>query len=221
MFGHEIGKLVEGVTKLKGSKWSPRKPSRRRTCANSCWRSPRTCACCLVKLADRLHNMRTLDSCRPKRARRAAEETLEIYAPLARRIGMQRCARNSRIWRSAKSIRKPMQVISGRLNGLADRHQHLIRDRAAAHRKLADRGIDARVPGRRKRAYSIWRKMERKSVGFEQLSDIYGFRVIVKTLDDCYRALGIVHTTWPWCRVASRTTSRRRSRTIIARSTPP
>ncbi len=64
-------------------------------------------------------------------------------------------------------------------------------------RKLADRGIAARVKGRQKRAYSIWRKMERKSVGFEQLSDIFAFRVIVNTVADCYQALGVVHTTWP------------------------
>ena len=64
-------------------------------------------------------------------------------------------------------------------------------------RKLADRGLAAEVSGRRKRAYSIWRKMERKSVGFEQLSDIVGFRVIVRTVAECYQALGIVHTTWP------------------------
>ncbi len=89
-------------------------------------------------------------------------------------------------------------MVSGRLNGLADRHQHLIAEiEQQLTKKLADRGIAARVLGRRKRAYSIWRKMERKSVAFEQLSDIFGFRVIVKTVADCYQALGIVHTTWP------------------------
>jgi GTP diphosphokinase / guanosine-3',5'-bis(diphosphate) 3'-diphosphatase len=88
--------------------------------------------------------------------------------------------------------------VSGRLNALADRHKHLISEiEQQLTKKLADRGIAARVLGRRKRAYSIWRKMERKSVGFEQLSDIFGFRVIVKTVADCYQALGIVHTTWP------------------------
>ncbi|HEY7997872.1 MAG TPA: RelA/SpoT AH/RIS domain-containing protein, partial [Pseudolabrys sp.] len=90
------------------------------------------------------------------------------------------------------------EVVSGRLNALADRHKHLISEiEQQLTKKLADRGIAARVLGRRKRAYSIWRKMERKSVGFEQLSDIFGFRVIVKTVADCYQALGIVHTTWP------------------------
>src|SRR6185437_17149767 len=90
------------------------------------------------------------------------------------------------------------KVVSARLNALAERHSHLIGEiEKQLTKKLADKGIVAVVKGRRKRAYSIWRKMERKSVGFEQLSDIFGFRVIVKTVSDCYQALGIVHTTWP------------------------
>ena len=90
------------------------------------------------------------------------------------------------------------KVISERLDALAERHVGLIAEiEAQLVRKLANRGIEARVRGRRKRAYSIWRKMERKAVGFEQLSDIFGFRVIVKGVPECYQALGIVHTTWP------------------------
>ena len=90
------------------------------------------------------------------------------------------------------------EVVNERLNALADRHKHLIAEiEQQLTKKLADRGIATKVQGRRKRAYSIWRKMERKSVGFEQLSDIFGFRVVVKTLADCYQALGVVHTTWP------------------------
>jgi RelA/SpoT family (p)ppGpp synthetase len=90
------------------------------------------------------------------------------------------------------------RVISERLTALTERNRHLIGEiEEQLTRKLADRGITARVRGRSKRAYSIWRKMERKSVGFEQLSDIYGFRVIVNSLADCYQTLGIVHTTWP------------------------
>ena len=90
------------------------------------------------------------------------------------------------------------KVISERLDALAERHVGLIAEiEEQLVRKLANRGIEARVRGRRKRAYSIWRKMERKAVGFEQLSDIFGFRVIVKSVPECYQALGIVHTTWP------------------------
>ena len=90
------------------------------------------------------------------------------------------------------------KVITQRLSALAERNRGLIAEiEQQLAKKLAERGIVAEVDGRQKRPYSIWRKMERKSVGFEQLSDIFGFRVIVKTLEECYRALGIVHTTWP------------------------
>src|SRR5437660_6750761 len=90
------------------------------------------------------------------------------------------------------------KILSERLEALAARSSGLIAEiEQQLTKKLADRGITAEVTGRRKRVYSIWRKMERKSVGFEQLSDIFGFRVVVKTLAECYQALGIVHTTWP------------------------
>ena len=89
-------------------------------------------------------------------------------------------------------------MVSARLDALAAQNAHLITEiEQQLTKKLADRGITATVSGRRKRSYSVWRKMERKGVGFEQLSDIFGFRVIVKTTADCYQALGIVHTTWP------------------------
>ena len=153
----------------------------------------------MVKLADRLHNMRTLDYMPAEARRRAAEETLEIYAPLAGRMGMHEM--REELDDLAFRELYPEAYAGGQRRGLtrsptatstliAEIEQQLTK-------KLADRGIEARVQGRRKRAYSIWRKMERKSVGFEQLSDIFGFRVIVKTVADCYQALGIVHTTWP------------------------
>src|SRR4029450_2755137 len=92
----------------------------------------------------------------------------------------------------------PPPAISGRLDALEAKNVGLVTEiEQQLTRKLSERGIAAEVSGRRKRAYSIWRKMERKSVGFEQLSDIFGFRVMVKTLPECYQALGIVHTTWP------------------------
>jgi len=152
----------------------------------------------LVKLADRLHNMRTLDYMPPDARRRAAEETLEIYAPLAGRMGMHELREELDDLAFREIYPEACEVVSARLNALAERNKLLISEiEKQLTRKLADRGIVARVLGRRKRAYSIWRKMERKSVGFEQLSDIFGFRVIVKTPGDCYQALGIVHTTWP------------------------
>src|SRR5471030_2719414 len=152
----------------------------------------------LVKLADRLHNMRTLGYIdKPDKRRRIAQETVDIYAPLAGRIGMQNMreeledlafeelnpeARGSIVTRLAR-----LEDTSGsRINRIADQLK----------RKLAEHGIEAWVYGRAKRPYSIWRKLKDKQLNFEQLSDILGFRVIVKTEDDCYRALGVLHTNW-------------------------
>src|SRR5262249_19154160 len=90
------------------------------------------------------------------------------------------------------------RVISERLAALAARSQTVVAEiERQLTKKLAERGIEAKVTGRQKRPYSTWRKMERKSIGFEQLSDLVGYRVLVNTIEDCYQALGIVHTTWP------------------------
>jgi RelA/SpoT family (p)ppGpp synthetase len=152
----------------------------------------------LIKLADRLHNMRTLNHLPPDGRRRIAEETLDIYAPLAGRMGMQGLREELEDLAFRELNPEAHAVVSGRLNALAERSKDLIGEiEHQLTRKLGDSGIAAEVDGRRKRAYSIWRKMERKSVGFEQLSDIFGFRVIVNSLPECYRALGVVHTTWP------------------------
>jgi RelA/SpoT family (p)ppGpp synthetase len=127
-----------------------------------------------------------------------AEETLDIYAPLAGRIGMYEMREELEDLSFRELNPEGHRAISERLNALADRHKGLItKIEQQLVTKLAESGIAAVVRGRRKRAYSIWRKMERKSVGFEQLSDIFGFRVVVKTQPECYQALGIVHMTWP------------------------
>jgi RelA/SpoT family (p)ppGpp synthetase len=152
----------------------------------------------LVKLADRLHNMRTLTHLPPETRKRTAEETIDIYAPLAGRMGMHEMREELEDLAFRELNPDAYQVMSARLEALESRNVGLVSEiEQQLTRKLADRGIDAEVTGRRKRAYSIWRKMERKSIGFEQLSDIVGFRVVVKTLGECYQALGIVHTTWP------------------------
>src|SRR5258708_28499655 len=130
--------------------------------------------------------------------RRTAEETLDIYAPLAGRMGMHEMREELEDLAFRELNSDACGVVAGQLEALEARHVGLVADiERQLTGKLADRGIAAKVSGRRKRAYSIWRKMERKSVGFEQLSDIVGFRVVVKSLAECYQALGIVHTTWP------------------------
>ena len=198
LFGHDIGVLVEGLTKLKKLDLVTKEAKQAENLRKLLLAIADDVRVLLIKLADRLHNMRTLDYMPAEARRRAAEETLEIYAPLAGRMGMHEMREELEDLAFRELYPEAYQVVSARLNALADRNKHLIAEiEQQLTKKLADRGIAAKVQGRRKRAYSIWRKMERKSVGFEQLSDIFGFRVVVKTLADCYQALGIVHTTWP------------------------
>src|SRR5664280_2526217 len=198
LFGPDIGVLVEGLTKLKKLDLVTKEAKQAENLRKLLLAIADDVRVLLVKLADRLHNMRTLDYMPVETRRRTAEETLEIYAPLAGRMGMHAMREELDDLAFRELYPEACQVVSGRLDALADRHKHLITEiEQQLTKKLADRGIEARVLGRRKRAYSIWRKMERKSVGFEQLSDIFGFRVLVKTVADCYQALGIVHTTWP------------------------
>ena len=198
LFGRDIGALVDGLTKLKKLDLVTKEAKQAENLRKLLLAIADDVRVLLVKLADRLHNMRTLDYMPPEARRRAAEETLDIYAPLAGRMGMHEMREELEDLAFRELNPKPTRWSAARLDALRERNRRLIAEiEQQLTAKLADRGIDAQVTGRRKRAYSVWRKMERKSVGFEQLSDIFGFRVIVKTLADCYQALGIVHTTWP------------------------
>ncbi len=198
LFGADIGALVDGLTKLKRLDLVTKEAKQAENLRKLLLAIADDVRVLLIKLADRLHNMRTLDFMPDASRRRNADETLEIYAPLAGRMGMHEMREELEDLSFREINPEAYAVVSARLNAIADRNQALIEEiEQQLTKKLADRGITAKVQGRRKKAYSVWRKMERKSVGFEQLSDIFGFRVIVNTLADCYQALGIVHTTWP------------------------
>ena len=198
LFGRDIGTLVEGLTKLKKLDLVTKEAKQAENLRKLLLAIADDVRVLLIKLADRLHNMRTLGYMPSEARRRAAEETLEIYAPLAGRMGMHEMREQLDDLAFRELYPEAYNVVTARLNALTERSKLLISEiEKQLTKKLADRGIDARVVGRRKRAYSIWRKMERKSVGFEQLSDIFGFRVLVNTLADCYQSLGVVHSTWP------------------------
>src|SRR5438477_2588081 len=198
MFGPDIGALVEGLTKLKKLDLVTKEATQAENLRKLLLAIADDVRVLLVKLADRLHNMRTLSHMPPGPRRRSAEETLDIYAPLAGRMGMHEMREELEDLAFRELNSEAYVVISERLDALEAKNVGLVTEiEQQLTRKLSERGIEAEVSGRRKRAYSIWRKMERKSVGFEQLSDIFGFRIVVKTLPECYQALGIVHTTWP------------------------
>src|SRR2546421_11678643 len=198
MFGPDIGRLVDGLTKLKKLDLVSKQAAQAENLRKLLLAIADDVRVLLVKLADRLHNMRTLDFVPPEARRRIAEETLDIYAPLAARMGMHGMREELEDLAFRELNPDAYRVVEARLQSLAERNRDLISEiEQQLARKFAESGIGAVVDGRQKRPYSIWRKMERKSVGFEQLSDIFGFRVVVADAPECYRALGIVHTTWP------------------------
>ena len=198
LFGRDIGRLVEGLTKLKKLDLVSREAKQAENLRKLLLAIAEDVRVLLVKLADRLHNMRTIGHMRPEARRRIAEETIDIYAPLAGRIGMYELREELESLAFRELNPEAYKVVGERLEALEKRHLGLIAEiETQLTRKLATRGVASTVKGRRKRPYSIWRKMERKAIGFEQLSDIFGFRVIVKTVPECYQALGVVHTTWP------------------------
>ena len=198
LLGPEIGALVEGLTKLKRLELVSREAKQAENLRKLLLAIADDVRVLLVKLADRLHNMRTLEFVPEASRRRIAEETLDIYAPLAGRMGMQEMREELEDLSFRTLDPQAYDVVMQRLDALAERNRNLIGEiESQLARKFRDHGLTARVFGRRKRPFSIWTKMERKSIGFEQLSDIFGFRVIMPDLESCYRALGIVHTTWP------------------------
>ena len=198
LFGAEIGELVEGVTKLSRLESTADHKRQAENLRKFILAVSKDVRVLMVKLADRLHNMRTLHFIKNAAKReRIARETLDIYAPLARSIGCHRIC--SELEELAFSHLNPVarDAIIRRLDGLrAGQGQAISLASQEIAAKLEAANIASRVVGREKNPFSIWRKLQRKSIGFSQLSDIYAFRVIVDTEEDCYRALGIIHRAW-------------------------
>ena len=197
-FGPQIGSLVDGLTKIKRLDLVSKRAAQGENFRKLLLAIADDVRVLLVKLADRLHNMRTLQFMPPDKRKRIAEETLEIYAPLAGRMGIQEMREELEDLSFQNLDPDAYEAINRHLHELTTKSEKLVEEiERTLTKKLGVQGIAAQVSGRQKRPYSIWRKMERKSVSFEQLSDIFAFRIIVGTLDECYRALGAVHTSWP------------------------
>ncbi len=194
-FGSEVAKLVDGVTKLSKIELQSKEENQAENFRKFVLAMSADLRVLLVKLADRLHNMRTLKYIKDDdKRRRIARETLEIYAPLAERIGMRDFQEELQDLAFAEINPDARQSIVKRLDFLRERGEDVVRRIIASLEELmGEEGIAAKISGRQKTSYSIWRKMQTKAVEFEQLSDIMAFRVVVGTLADCYRALGVVH----------------------------
>src|SRR5512147_716645 len=197
MFGREIGTLVDGLTKIKKLDLVTKKAEQAENFRKLLLAISSDIRVLLVKFADRLHNMRTLGAMKPAKRKIIAEETMEIYAPLAGRMGMQwlreELEDHAFRWLNPEGY----AAVVDRLKMLRERNQGLIEEiENALRKKLEEAKVPAVVAFREKKPYAIWSKMERKQISLEQLSDIYAFRIVVKELEDCYRALAVVHTTW-------------------------
>jgi guanosine-3',5'-bis(diphosphate) 3'-pyrophosphohydrolase len=196
-FGPEIAALVDGLTKIKQLDRVTREATQAENLRKLLLAMSKDVRVLLVKLADRLHNMRTLGHVSPEKRLRIAEETMDIYAPLAGRMGMQ--VIRDEMEDIAFGIINPdaNKTIKDRIARLHEESGDVLKEIEEALQDLfKSHGLKAKVKGREKRPYSIWRKMERKHLSLDQLSDIFGFRVIVEKMEDCYRALGLVHQKW-------------------------
>ncbi|MEL6168340.1 MAG: bifunctional (p)ppGpp synthetase/guanosine-3',5'-bis(diphosphate) 3'-pyrophosphohydrolase [Pseudomonadota bacterium] len=196
-FGSEVADLVDGVTKLTNLQLSSSEAKQAENFRKLFFAMARDLRVILVKLADRLHNMRTIKSMRPEKQAQKARETMEIYAPLAGRMGMQwmRDELEDLAFRVLNSDAR--QSILRRFVTLQKEAGDVIERITADIRTELDKaGIDADVSGRAKKPYSIWRKMQEKDQSFSRLSDIYGFRIITASESDCYGALGAIHQRW-------------------------
>ncbi|PWR03978.1 bifunctional (p)ppGpp synthetase/guanosine-3',5'-bis(diphosphate) 3'-pyrophosphohydrolase [Meridianimarinicoccus roseus] len=197
LFGREIAELVDGVTKLTNLQLTSTETKQAENFRKLFMAMSKDLRVILVKLFDRLHNMRTIKSLPPEKQARKARETMDIYAPLAGRMGMQ--------WmrdeledlsfqvlnpEARVSIMRRFVKLTGEAGNVIDKIKQDIET------ELAAEGITGEVIGRAKKPYSIWRKMEQKETSFSRLSDIYGFRVITDGQMECYHVLGVIHRRW-------------------------
>ncbi|WP_428408774.1 RelA/SpoT family protein [Hyphococcus sp.] len=198
LFGDEIARLVDGVTKLSQIELRSEASKQAENFRKLVMAMADDVRVLLVKLADRLHNMRTLHYIeKPEKRQRIARETMDIYAPLAGRIGVQRFREELEDISYRELSPEAHATISSRLEDLQKTTLSSVLELANVLRdKLAAAGLKAQVTSREKRPYSIWRKMTQKNVSFDELADIYAFRVLVDKPEDCYAALGVIHSNW-------------------------
>jgi GTP diphosphokinase / guanosine-3',5'-bis(diphosphate) 3'-diphosphatase len=196
-FGDEIADLVDGLTKIGKLNLFTKEAEQAENFRKLILAMSNDVRVLIVKLADRLHNMRTINYLPQNKRLSIAKETIEIYAPLSGRLGIQSLKEELEELSFEVINSKARKVILEKLKSLtADSSKLILGIKNELSKEIASNGIKFSIEGREKKPYSIWHKMERKSISLEQLSDIYGFRIILNSIDDCYRIIGIVHQKW-------------------------
>jgi guanosine-3',5'-bis(diphosphate) 3'-pyrophosphohydrolase len=196
-FGNEVASLVDGVTKLGKINFTSKEDRQAENFRKMVVAMARDIRVLLIKLCDRVDNMRTLEHMKPEAQERIARETLEIYAPLANRLGIQ--AFKSELedlsfrWLEPDSY---LEVENAVAKTSKERDKYIVEVSKTLSGKLAEQGFAAEVTGRAKHLYSVWRKMKANECTIEQIHDIIAFRVSVESVSDCYAALGVIHSKW-------------------------
>ncbi|MCB1532198.1 MAG: bifunctional (p)ppGpp synthetase/guanosine-3',5'-bis(diphosphate) 3'-pyrophosphohydrolase [Alphaproteobacteria bacterium] len=198
-FSKEVADLVNGVSKLTRIESQTMEGKQAENFRKLLLAMSEDIRVLLVKLADRLHNMRTIEGIqKPEKRRRIALETLEIYAPLAERVGLHTIKEELEDLAFAQLNPEARESITNRLSFLRQEGTDLVENIIAElEQVLGKGGLKVKIQGREKTRYSIWKKMQRKNVAFEQLSDIMAFRILVEKSEDCYTALGLLHGKYP------------------------
>lgn len=198
LFGPDVARLVDGVTKLSKIEVMTESERAAENLRKFLLAMSEDLRVLLVKLADRLHNMRTLHYIKKEdKRRRIARETMDIYAPLAERVGMYEYMREMQLLAFEQLEPEGYATITGRLAQIRSEEGGQVDELALAIKQvLAEAGLNVEVSGREKHPYSIWRKMAERHVNFEQITDIMAFRVLTDDVNDCYRALGVLHQAW-------------------------
>ncbi|RMD79549.1 MAG: bifunctional (p)ppGpp synthetase/guanosine-3',5'-bis(diphosphate) 3'-pyrophosphohydrolase [Gammaproteobacteria bacterium] len=196
-FGREVAELVDGVSKLTQIRFSSRAEAQAENFRKMMLAMVRDIRVILVKLADRLHNMRTLGALPPERRRRIARETLEIYVPVANRLGMNTFRLELEDLGFAALHPMRYRVLAEAVRrARGNRKEIVAKIQAVLQERLRAEGLPGRVLGREKHLYSIYRKMRQKGLSFSEVFDVYAFRIVVDKVDTCYRALGAVHNLY-------------------------
>lgn len=196
-FGEDVAKLVDGVTKLDKMKYRTRLEADAESFRKLLLAMSRDLRVIFIKLADRLHNMRTIDPMSTTARSRISGETLDIYAPIAGRLGMNQLKEELEALGFANRYPTRARVIADRVAKVASNRQEVIDTVTKALKKrLGEAGIPARVEGRTKSPYSIYTKMRDKSLGYEQVMDLFAFRIVTQSEKHCYQALGVAHALY-------------------------
>ncbi|HBV21261.1 MAG TPA: guanosine-3',5'-bis(diphosphate) 3'-pyrophosphohydrolase [Nitrosomonas sp.] len=196
-FGESVAELVDGVSKLEKIKFQTQAEAQAENFRKMLLAMARDVRVILIKLADRLHNMQTLDVMRPEKQRSIARETLEIYAPIAHRLGLNNIYQELQELGFCYSYPLRYRVLVKATKAARGNRREIVgKIQDAIINKLKEAGLDAQVNGREKHIYSIYKKMVEKQLSFSEVLDIYGFRVIVKDVPACYVALGALHSLY-------------------------